>query len=269
MPDLSYDSAQPFDSSLTTVAERPGVVISECVYDNVEGDPVTGYLVAPASGEPTAGVVYIHTTSGREAFLPEAIQLAEAGGIGLCLQFTYLDDQVASIRQSVFSLLRGADLLLRRTGRVACVAHSGGAMMAAIVAGIEHPFRCFVLEVGMNGLTHHWRDSKHPNIQRLRAQIPTDLYESMLVAMAPYDAEHFIGRAAPTPLFFQFAQFDIGVSKAESDAFYALASEPKQQQWYDTGHVINDVTALADRARFLAEHLDLPDLPAALAKRLT
>src|SRR5688500_5613322 len=113
MPDLDYDFAAPLNLTVEHLADRPGVTISLCEFDNAEGDRVVGYLVEPA-GTPTAGVVYTHTTSGAEGFLPEAIQLAEAGGIGLCLQVHYIDDQVASIRQSVQSIRRGADLLLQR-----------------------------------------------------------------------------------------------------------------------------------------------------------
>ncbi|WP_185845884.1 S9 family peptidase [Kibdelosporangium aridum] len=266
MPDLSYDPAAPLNLTVEPLADRSGVTISRCEYDNAEGDRVVGYLVEPA-GTPAAGVVYMHTTSGSEGFLPEAIQLAEAGGIGLCLQVHYIDDQVASIRQSVLSIRRGADLLLQRTGTIAAVGHSGGAMMTAVVAGIDRRFRCFVFEVGMPGLTHHWRNSKHPNIVRMRSALPKELFESTLEAMAPYDAEHFIGNVK-APAFYQFARFDIGVTAAESEEFYAMAAEPKEQRWYDSGHVINDVTAVADRARFLAKHLDLPGLPEGLARRL-
>ncbi|MCE7004019.1 S9 family peptidase [Kibdelosporangium philippinense] len=266
MPDLSYDVTAPLNLTLDRISERAGVTISRCEFDNAEGDRVVGYLVEPA-GTPRAGVVYIHTTSFKEGFLPEAIQFAEAGGIALCLGFHYIDDQVASIRQTVQSIRRGADLLLRRTDAIAVVGHSGGALMTSVVAGIDHRFRCFVLEVPMAGLTHHWRNTSHPNIVRMRAGLPPELFESTLEAMAPYDAEHFIGDAQ-APLLFQFARFDIGVTVAESEEFYAMAPEPKEQHWYDSGHVINDVAAYADRARFLAKHLDLPGLPDALARRL-
>ncbi len=78
----------------------------------------------------------------------------------------------------------------------------------------------------------------------------------------------FIADAAPTPLLFQSARFDIGVSVAESETFFAAAGEPKELRWYDTGHEANDPAVYADRARFLAEHLDLPALPEILANRL-
>jgi hypothetical protein len=53
------------------------------------------------------------------------------------------------------------------------------------------------------------------------------------------------------------ARYDIGVTAAESEAFFAAASEPKQLKWYDSGHVILDPAVFADRARFLADHLAL------------
>lgn len=255
MPDLRHDPAAPLNDHTERLAVRPGATISRCSFDNAEGERVTGYLVEPA-GPPVAGVVYMHTTSGAEGFLPEAIELARSGGIGLCLQFRYLDDQVASIRQSVLSVRRAADLLLRRTDRVAGVGHSGGGMMMAVVAGIDRRFRCFVLEVPMAGLTHHWRGSRHPQITRMRASLPPELFERTLAEMAPYDAEHFIGDVQ-VPVLYQFARFDIGVTAAESEHFYAMAPRPKRQRWYDSGHVINDVAAYADRAEFLAEHLGL------------
>ncbi|ONI79840.1 hypothetical protein ALI144C_24215 [Actinosynnema sp. ALI-1.44] len=255
MPDLRYDSAAPLNDTTERLAVRPGATISRCSFDNAEGARVTGYLVEP-DGPPAAGVVYMHTTSGAEGFLPEAVALARSGGIGLCLRFQYVDDQVAAIRRSVFALRRGADLLLGRTDRIAGVGHSGGAMMMAVVAGIDRRFECFVLEVPMAGLTHHWRHSGHPQITRMRASIPPELFEQTLTAMAPYDAEHFIGRVR-VPVLYQFARFDIGVTAAESEEFYAMAPQPKQQRWYDSGHVINDVAAYADRAAFLAAHLPI------------
>jgi prolyl oligopeptidase family protein len=270
MPDLSYDQDAPFDLTVEQVAERPGVVISECRFGNVEGEPVTGYLVTPA-GRPQeqASVVYQHTTGGREAFLPEAIQLAEAGASALCLAFVAVPDPVGMIRQSIFAIRRGADILLRDVDRIGLVGHSGAAMMAATVSGIDRRFRCFVFEVGLSGFTFHWRDSEHPAVKSLRDATPSEQFEAALAAMSPYDGVHFVGDAAPAPLLFQFARFDIGVTAAESEAFYAAASEPKEQYWYDTGHVVNDITAVADRARFLATHLDLPELPGIVAKRVS
>lgn len=270
MPDLTYDQSQPVNLTVKPVAERPGAVIAECRFDNVEGDPVDAYLVTPANGEPRAGVTYQHSTGGRAAFLAEAVQVAQAGGIALCLPIVFqASGEVAPmIRQSIFAIRRGIDILLERTDRVGGVGHSAGAMMTSVVAGLDKRFSCAVLDVGMSGLSMHFRDSQHPLNAARRATMPPDEFAQLLADIAPYDAVNFIADAAPTPLLFQACGFDIGVSKAEYDDFFAAAKEPKQMHWYDGEHVLTDVKWSADRVRFLAEHLDLPDLPRILAERL-
>jgi hypothetical protein len=50
----------------------------------------------------------------------------------------------------------------------------------------------------------------------------------MLVAEAPYDACHYIGQAAPSSLFFQFARQDDYVSVQDAEHYFELASDPKQ-----------------------------------------
>ncbi|RZS37104.1 prolyl oligopeptidase family protein [Herbihabitans rhizosphaerae] len=271
VPDLSYDAEAPYDVVVTPVAERPGVAIAECRFDNVEGDPVDAYLVSPVDTPPRAGVVFQHSTGGRGAFLAEAIRLAEAGGIGLCLPVTFQasGELLPMIRQSIFAIRRGAAILLRHTERLGCVGHSAGAMMAAVVSGIDRRFECFVYEVGMSGLSFHIRDSQHPMWQARRATTPPDELDALLAEISPYDAVHFVGEAAGTPALFQAARFDIGVTAAEYQTFFDAGSDPKELHWYDSGHEASyDVAAQADRARFLAAHLDLPALPGTLADRV-
>jgi fermentation-respiration switch protein FrsA (DUF1100 family) len=269
MPDLTYDAAQPLNLTVTPVTERPGAVINECRFDNVEGDPVVAYLVTPASGEPRAGVVYQHSTGGRLAFLQDAVQVAQAGGIALCLPIVFLvsGEVLPMIRQSIFAVRRGLDILRERTSRIGAVGHSAGAMMMSVVAGIDKRLDCAVLDVGMSGLSRHFRDSQHPINAARRATMPPDEFAKLVAEIEPYDAVHFIGDAG-IPLLFTASRFDIGVSEAEYNDFFAAAKEPKQLIWYDGEHVITDVKWSADRARFLAEHLDLPDLPRILAERL-
>src|SRR5256885_6921758 len=43
----------------------------------------------------------------------------------------------------------------------------------------------------------------------------------------------YIGQAAPSPLFFQFARDDDFVSVQVGEHYFELASEPKQIAWYD------------------------------------
>ncbi|MFK4090302.1 alpha/beta hydrolase family protein [Kribbella sp. NPDC020789] len=242
MADLSYDAALPLNPEIEVLGERDGVVVTRCRYDNAEGAPAEGYLAFPSgallAGDELAGVIYQHSTGGREGFLPEAIQVAEAGGIALSLPIADTGDAVRNIRESIFAIRRGADLLTSYgVTRLGCVGHSFGAMMAGTVSGIDRRFRCFVFDSGLSGL------------------------------MEPYDCGNFVGDAAPAALLFQSGWFDPNVSRANCEAFFAAGSEPKEFRWYDTGHVINEVAAYRDRARFLADWLELPRLPDRLRAR--
>ncbi|WP_163567628.1 alpha/beta hydrolase family protein [Fodinicola feengrottensis] len=171
MVDLGYEAGKPFELTVETVAERPGVVIADCRFENVEGEPVDAYLVSPKDAPARAGVVFQHSTGGRVGFLAEAIRVAEAGGVALSLPVTYQasGEQAPMIRQSIYAIRRGADILLQRTDRIGCVGHSAGAMMAGTVSGLDDRFSCFVFEVGLSGLSFHYRDSQHPMVQAQRA----------------------------------------------------------------------------------------------------
>jgi hypothetical protein len=98
--------------------------------------------------------------------------------------------------------------------------------------------------------------------------MPPDAFAALLAQISPYDAVTFVGDGV-APVLLQAARFDLGVTEAEYEDFYAACSEPKELRWYDGGHEITDVAAFADRARFLATHLDLPALPGIVAERVT
>ncbi len=73
--------------------------------------------------------------------------------------------------------------------------------------------------------------------------------------MAPLDASHYIGHAAPSSLFFQFANKDSFVSVEEGQRYFELASEPKHIVWYDNcDHELSSQARL-DRVHWLCEML--------------
>jgi hypothetical protein len=47
------------------------------------------------------------------------------------------------------------------------------------------------------------------------------------------------------------------------------ASEPKLVLWYDTGHGLNDVRALIDRASWLQRHIGIKPVAAILRQSLS
>ena len=120
-------------------------------------------------------------------------------------------------------------------------------MIGANLAGTDKRFQTFVLISGLIGFSDHYRDTNHPLIAPFRQATPPEVFEQFLRTVSPLDARHFIANSAPTPLLFQAARHDIGVSESESRGFYEAAGEPKDLRWYETGHDINDPTAFFDR----------------------
>ncbi|MFN7923285.1 MAG: prolyl oligopeptidase family serine peptidase [Bryobacteraceae bacterium] len=150
---------------------------------------------------------------------------------------------------------RGYDVLAARNdvdpSRIAYAGLSFGAMMGGSLAGTDSRFRAFIL---IAGLERHYTRSQHPAIVRMRNSIKPDDFQRVLAAMEPIDAKNFIGKAE-APLLFQAARFDPGVSEADTLDYFALAPEPKELKWYDSGQDLNDPRAFADRRNWLASHL--------------
>jgi hypothetical protein len=72
--------------------------------------------------------------------------------------------------------------------------------------------------------------------QELLTQEQRTAYEK---ALAPLDAVHWIGHAAPAKLLFQFAHRDEYISYVDAAAYLQAASAPKEVKWYDTDHYFN------------------------------
>jgi hypothetical protein len=77
----------------------------------------------------------------------------------------------------------------------------------------------------------------------------------------------FIGRAASTPILFQFARFEQYFSREAMDRYYHAASGPKEIRWYDTGHDLNDIHCLLDRAAFLEQQIGIKSVEAIIARK--
>jgi hypothetical protein len=69
------------------------------------------------------------------------------------------------------------------------------------------------------------------------------------------------------PLLFQFARYERYFDKAAMDRYEQAARQPKEVKWYDTGHELNDVQALHDRAAWLRDKVGLGYLETGVKKR--
>jgi dienelactone hydrolase len=268
---FDYDAKQPLDIQQTQTYEREGgVKVIDLTYASPRQGRVTAFLVLPAGKGPFAAILFGHWGGGnRTEFLSEAELYARAGAVSLLIDYPWtrpaqwrrdvpnLDKPEVDVEifsQAVVDLRRGFDLLLARPDvdakRVAYVGHSFGAQFGAILSAVDRRMKTSVLMGGTPTEADIWM---HDPSQISDAN--KDLVKKYLEVKQPLNAIGFIGRAAPIPLFFQFANFEQNFSREAMERYYQAASQPKEVKWYDTGHDLNDPQALIDRAAWLAKQI--------------
>ncbi|HZO71501.1 MAG TPA: alpha/beta hydrolase [Ktedonobacteraceae bacterium] len=266
-----YDQKAPV--VLTVLSERvqDEAIIQDVSYASPQGGKVSGYLVVARESKPRAGLIFGHWGEGNRAeFVEEAVILTRLGFVSLCLDAPFrrpeeYEPQLAEPQQGdlqwIMDVRRGVDLLLEHFAlspdALGYVGHSYGATFGGAIAGIERRIKAYVLMAGWYSLSDLMRTSSHPLIERDRNETPPEEFQAYLTAMAPLDACHYIGNAAPAHLFFQFARNDDFVPVKDAERYFELASEPKKIAWYDNcGHELS-AQARLDRAIFLCQQLGL------------
>ena len=285
---FDYDQKAPLDIKEVGVLNRDGVQIHDLTYASPKSGRVTAYLVVPVGRGRFAGIVFGHWALGtRTEFLPEAILYARAGVVSLLVDDPGVrpapwrrraeGDQPEAVRdnfiQSVVDLRRGIDVLLARSdvepNRIAYVGHSSGAHWGAILSAVDRRLKTVVLMAGVPDESTILMESDDPDYVNARKATPKEVFENYLKVVSPLDAVNFVANAAPTPLLFQFARFEQYFNEAAMLRYARAGSEPKLVQWYDTGHGLNDVRPLIDRANWLRRHIGMKPVAPILQRSLT
>jgi dienelactone hydrolase len=284
---FDYDQTAPIDVREVAVITRDGVRIHDITYASPKAGRVTAYLVVPAGRGRFAGVVFGHWGYGtRTEFLPEAILYARAGVVSLLVDDlgvrpapwrrsapgTEPDAVRENYIQSVVDLRRGIDILRARPdidpSRIAYVGHSSGAHWGAILSAVDRRLKTVVLMAGVPNEATILLESDDPDYIDFRQSTPKEQLDSYFKIISPLDAINYVPRAAPTPLLFQFARFEQYFNETAMKRYSQAASEPKLVLWYDTGHGLNDIRPLIDRARWLQRYVGMKPVVPILRRHL-
>ncbi len=270
---FDYDAKPPLDIQEKSVEKVEGAQVHDISYASPKGGRVPAYLVAPEGKGPFAGIIFLHWGQGdRTEFLSEALLHAQAGAVSLLVDAPHNRPDYPAFRyfadpekerdmyiQLVVDLRRGVDLLLARPDvdpkRIGYVGHSLGATWGGALAGVEKRIRALVLMGGLPSLTDLPPGDKFANL--LRRQFSEEQIRKYGEVISPINPDHFVGRAAPARLFFQFAKWDRFISERSAANYQKAASEPKEARWYRTSHEFNDLESLRDRAEWLRLQLGL------------
>lgn len=276
---FAYDARLPLDFREAGVETLDGASVRDVSYASPKGGRVTAYLVVPAGRGPFAAVEFVHWGQGdRTEFLSEALLYAKGGAVSLLIDAPYnrpdferrpsfLDDPQADLDlylQLVADARRGLDLLLSRADvdprRVAYVGHSLGATWGGALAGVERRVGAYVLMGGLSNITDF---SGGDYVSRLvRARYTPQQIEKYAAVVGPFNPEHFVGRAAPARLFFQFARWNRYISRASAERYERAAPTTKLSRTYETSHEFNDPQSWCDRTEWLHRELKLTAPPA-------
>ena len=273
---FDYDQNAPLDVKEVAVINRNGVSIHDIIYASPKGGRVTAYLVVPVRRGRFAGVVFGHWGYGtRTEFLPEAMLYARAGVVSLLVDDLNVrpapwrrsapGTEPEAVRnnfiQSVVDLRRGIDLLRARSDvdpdRIAYVGHSSGAHWGAILSAVDRRLKTVVLMAGIPSETTILLESDDPDYVSFRESMPKEQLDNYFNTVRSLDAINYVPHASPTPLLFQFARFEQYFNEAAMKRYAQAASEPKLVLWYDTGHGLNDIQALMDRANWLRRYIHM------------
>ncbi len=270
---FAYDQNAPLNLTILRERTYSSATIQDITYTSPKGGKVSAYLISPNKQPTIAGLIFGHWGQGdRTEFVDEAMFLTPLGFASLCLDAPYNrpdeyqpPDQDPSDLQFIVDIRRGIDLLQKQfsvlPGQFGYIGHSYSATFAGPIARFEQRIKTYILMAGFYALTEVMRTSTKPAIANERNAIPPEEFNAYLEEMAPLDARHYIGHAAPASLFFQFARVDDFVTEEEGQRYFDLASEPKKISWYDNcNHELN-APARLDRARWLCATFGLPQPP--------
>jgi pimeloyl-ACP methyl ester carboxylesterase len=285
---FDYDARAALQDKLTLQRDAGGVKTYDLVYASPRGGMVTGYLVVPDGKGPFAGIVFGHWGPGNATeFLPEAVLYAEAGAVSVLVDYPWVrpepwrrsqgrgmkepEKDRDSWVQAVVDLRRAFDLLESRPqvdrARLGYVGHSYGAQWGATLAAVDKRMKAAVLMGGVpDAESIIMRDD--PDMRALREGHTREEMDAYFRINRPFDAIRYAPYAAPVPLLFQFARHERIFGVPDMERYYAAASTPKEVRWYETGHDLNDLRALADRAAWLGPRLALRPLRPLFEKRL-
>jgi dienelactone hydrolase len=285
---FDYDQRAPLDLREVGVINRKGVRIHDITYASPKSGRVTAYLIVPAERGSFAGVIFGHWGYGtRTEFLPEAILYARAGVVSLLVDDLGVrpapwrrnapGTEPEAVRenfiQSVVDLRRGVDVLRARSDvdpkRIAYVGHSSGAHWGAILSAVDRRLKTVVIMAGVPAEATILMESDDPDYVGFRQSTPKEQLDNYFRIVSPLDAINYVPHASPTPLLFQFARFEQYFNEAAMRQYATAASEPKLVLWYDTGHGLNDIGPLIDRANWLHRHIGMKSVAPLLRSRIS
>lgn len=213
--------------------------LSRLLFTRPNGHSFAGLLIRPAAGGPFPCALLLHALSSDKEAMIEWFgrPLAARGVAALALDahlhgerkpptaaplapLEYLD----LARESVVEYRQALDHLVTRLEidpeRIGLLGYSLGAMMGAILAGVDERVKAAVLMVGGD------------MVRTRLPPLPAFLQERVDVV----SPANFVAHISPRPVLFLNGTGDSTVPRDAATALHEAAREPKEIRWVDAGH---------------------------------
>lgn len=214
-----------------------------------------------------AAILYVHwyesqsPDSNRRQFEEEAKEMARGGAVCLLVETLWSDpdffmkrtqeDDLQNSIEEVMNIRRAMDLLLSQpnvdTKRFAYVGHDFGGMYGVLAGSLDQRPTHYVVMAAT---------PRFPDWYLYGPKLEAEAREVFIRQMSEIDPIMHIPNLSPASVFFQFASDDPHVPVERAEEFFVAAKEPKEMEWYQTGHGLNE-DATRDRKIWLKEKLML------------
>lgn len=252
-------------------------VIGKRVQDGIESQLMViqtpfGYrrvaeMFRPEGDGSFAAILYVHwyepesIDSHRTQFDEEAKEMARRGAVCISIETLWSDrdfflkrtqeDDMRNSIEEVANIRRAMDLLLSQSHvdpeRFAYVGHDFGGMYGVLAGSLDQRPTHYVIMAAT---------PRFPDWYLYMPRLEGEARQAFIQQMSEMDPITHVPNLAPAALFFQFANDDFHVPKERAEEFFAAARDPKEMQWYEAGHGLNE-HATVDRKAWLKQRLGL------------
>jgi uncharacterized protein len=252
-----YDAGAPL-AVTEELRPDPTYHLARLSFTKATGHRLSGLLIHPRTEGIFPCVLLLHGLSSDKETMIHTFgrDLAAHGLAGLALDAHLHGERKADsprplgpleyldlARESIVEYRQALDYLQTRgeidPARIGLLGYSLGAMMGAILAGVDERIKACVFLVGGDML----QDSLPPLPPVLR-----DLLETV-------SPTNFVPRISPRPVLFINGRWDTTVPPSAAVLLHEAAGEPKQIIWADAGHML-PADAMAQGVRWLAQQFD-------------